>query len=474
MSQPAGLRVLAVRPSPAIQTIRMDRAMCCEPLELEYLYTVLTDPARGPAHTVALWDGLIERGNPVSRARELGSEVVLFTAHITNLPSVLDMARAMKKELQPPPKIFVGGVHAEVLPEHLFDPAIDGVLYADALAGIARLLERLARGEPYADLPGCAFPGADGAWRKNPGPLLEPAALPVPRRPMLATHGARYKTMYFQPCASVKTAFGCPGPCTFCFCARMHGGGYGPRPIPAVVDEIAGIDVPCVFIVDDNFLTTPERVAEFCAAMGERGVHKRLIAYGTADFVARQPELMAQLRAVGLEALIVGFEFVTDGELEAVRKRARAADNALAIARCRELDIELFSLFMADPAWHHRDFLRLSWWIVRQGLCFATFSTLTVLPGTTLARQQAARQDPPLPPVEGLWRYDLLRLHQQPSHMSTAGFYLWLFVLYMLPGMRPRTGWTILRRYGLWGGVEFVVQSVWTGIEFMWKLWRWR
>jgi len=474
MSQQPGLRVLAIRPPPAEQTIRMDRAMCCEPLELEYLYTVLTDPQRGPVHTVALWDGLIERGSPLSTARRLGADVVLFTAHITNVPAVLAMARAMKKDLQPPPHIFIGGVHAEVVPEHLYDPAVDGVLYADALEGITRLLGRLQRGEDYRQLPGCAFPDGQGGWIENPGPVLEPAGLPVPKRPLLAQHPERYKTMYFQPCASVKTAFGCPGPCTFCFCARMHGGGYGPRPIQAVVDEIAALDTPSVFIVDDNFLTSPERVAEFCAAMRESGITKRLIAYGTADFVARHPELMAELRGVGLEALIVGFEFVTDDELEAVHKRARAADNAAAIARCKALDIELFSLFMANPAWHHRDFARMAWWIVRQGLCFATFSTLTVLPGTTMARQQAARQDAPLPPVEGLWRYDLLRLHQQPTHMSAAGFYLWLFLLYMLPGLRFRTGWTILRRYGLWGGVEFVVESVWTGLEFLWKLWRWR
>jgi radical SAM superfamily enzyme YgiQ (UPF0313 family) len=473
MTRPPGLRVLAVRPPPAPQTIRMDRAMCCEPLELEYLYTVLTDPTRAPQHTVALWDGLVERGDPVGRARQLGSEVVLFTAHITNVPTVLAMARAMKKELQPAPRIFVGGVHAEVVPEHLYDEAVDGVLYADALEGIVRLLARAAQGRAYDDLPGCAFPTPDGAWRRNPGPVLDPAALPIPKRPMLEAHGARYNTMYFRPCASVKTAFGCPGPCTFCFCARMHGGGYGPRPIPEVVEEIAALEPPSVFLVDDNFLTSPERVQAFCAEMRARGLRKRLIAYGTADFVVRHPEVMAELQQVGLEALIVGFEFVTDGELEAVRKRARADDNEACIAHCRALDIELFGLFMADPAWRHRDFFHMARWIVRHGLCFATFSTLTVLPGTTLARQQAADQGAPLPPAASLWRYDLLRLHQRPSHMSAAAFYLWLLLLYMLPGLRPRTALTIWRRFGL-RAPRFVIESAWTGLEFLVKLWRWR
>jgi radical SAM superfamily enzyme YgiQ (UPF0313 family) len=465
-----GLRVLALRPPPAVQTIRMDRAMCCEPLELEYLYTVLTDPARGPVHSVQLWDGLIERNDPLRFVRRQGSQVVLFTAHITNVPWVLETARAMKSQLHPPPLIFVGGVHAEVLPEHLYDEGVDGVLFADALEGIRRLLDHLRRGEPYQTLPGCAFPTPDGTWRKNPGPVLDPVALPIPKRPLLQARPERYKTLYFEPCASVKTAFGCPGPCTFCFCARMHGGGYGPRPIAEVVEEIAGLEASSVFLVDDNFLTSPERVREFCTTMREAGVQKRLIAYGTADFVARHPELMSELREVGLEALIVGFEFVTDRELEAVRKRARAEDNTAAIARCRELDIELFSLFMVDPAWRHREFWRMARWIVRQGLCFATFSTLTTLPGTTLAKQRGD----PLPPAAELWRYDLLRLHQQPSHMSVAAYYLWLFLLYMLPSLRPRTSWTILRRYGLGGGFRFVLESTWTGLEFLTKLWRWR
>jgi radical SAM superfamily enzyme YgiQ (UPF0313 family) len=465
-----GLRVLAIRPPPAVQTIRMDRAMCCEPLELEYLYTVLTDPGRGPVHSVQLWDGLTERNDPLRFVRRQGSQVVLFTAHITNVPWVLETARAMKSQLHPPPLVFVGGVHAEVLPEHLFDDAIDGVLFADALEGIRRLLDHLQRGEPYGTLPGCAFPNPEGSWLVNPGPVLDPAALPIPKRPLLQARPERYKTLYFEPCASVKTAFGCPGPCTFCFCARMHGGGYGPRPIAEVVEEIAGLKVASVFLVDDNFLTSAERVREFCTTMREAGVQKRLIAYGTADFVARHPELMSELRQVGLEALIVGFEFVTDEELEAVRKRARAEDNTAAIARCRELDIELFSLFMVDPAWRHREFWRMARWIVRQGLCFATFSTLTTLPGTTLARQRGD----PLPPAAELWRYDLLRLHQQPRHMSVAAYYLWLFLLYMLPSLRPRTSWTILRRYGFGGGIRFVLESAWTGLEFLVKLWRWR
>ncbi|MFH1469657.1 MAG: radical SAM protein [Pseudomonadota bacterium] len=459
-----GLRVLAVRPAPAPQTLRMDRAMGCEPLELEYLYTVLTDPARGPVHEVTLLDDMVERGDPVAVARRIEAQVVLFTAHITNVPTVLGWATRLKA-LPEPPWIFVGGVHAEVVPEHLYDEHVDGVLFADALEGIARLLGRMARGEPWDDLPGCAFPAPEG-WRKNPGPFLDPAALPVPKRPLLERHPDRYRMLYLPRCASVKTAFGCPAACTFCFCARMHGGGYGPRPVDAVADEIAALPVDSVFLVDDNLLTTPERAFALAEALQVRAARKRMVGYGTADFVARHPAALEALRDAGLEALIVGFEFVTDAALAEVRKRATAADNLAAIATCRRLDVELIALFVVDPAWRHRDFWRLARWIVRQGLCFATFSTLTALPGTAIAPKAQ-------PPARDLWRFDLLRLHQRPAHMAPLLYYLWLFALYMLPGLRLRTGRTILRRYGLWGGLRFVAESAWTGVEFLVRLVRW-
>ena len=469
---PDGLRVLAIRPPPARQTIRMDRVMCSEPLELEYLYTVLTDPQRGPVHRVQLWDGLLRRGDPVRHAAVMGAQVVLLTAHITNVPTVLGYAARLKR-LESPPRVFVGGVHAEVLPEHLFHPAVDGVFFADALAGVVRVLAHLARGEAYHHAPGAAFQ-REGRWVRNPGPHLDPARLPIPQRPLLQAHPQRYNFMDLRPCASVKTAFGCPGACTFCFCAEMHGGGYGPRPVQAVVDEIAALPVPNVFLVDDSFLTSPERVREFCRQMRRRQVHKHLVAYGTADFVARHPELLRELRQVGLEMLIVGLEFIQDSALQAVHKRARQADNQATIALCRQVGVELVALFMVDPNWRHGDLWRLARFVSRRRLAFATFTTLTVFPGTSLARSRAGAQSPTLPPAATLWRYDLLRLHQRPRHLSRMSYYLWVFLLYMLPGLQPATGRTLLRRYGLWGTLKLVAGSALTGVEFLLKLLLWR
>ena len=94
------LRILACKPGLAIQTIKLNRFIRCEPLELEYLYTVLED------HDIYLLDGIVDSRDPVKLASKLQSQIVLFTSLITNVSNVLEFAKRMKA-LANPPLIFI-------------------------------------------------------------------------------------------------------------------------------------------------------------------------------------------------------------------------------------------------------------------------------------------------------------------------------------------------------------------------------
>jgi len=59
------LKILVCKPRLAIQTIRLNRFIRCEPLELEYLYTVLQH------HDIYLLDGIVDRRDPVCLASKL-------------------------------------------------------------------------------------------------------------------------------------------------------------------------------------------------------------------------------------------------------------------------------------------------------------------------------------------------------------------------------------------------------------------
>ena len=448
--------MLVVKPRPPRQNIRFDRLINSEPLELEYLATVLD------RHEVRLLNGVTDRRAPEAVARAFRPQVVLFTAYVTDIPAVLAAAQRLKR-LPDAPLVFVGGVYAEVAPAHFYADGIDGVFFAGQLAGIAAALDRLARGEEFRDVPGASFRHGDG-FRANPCADAGIHTLPTPRRVLLEQQPRAFRYLHYRNCASVKTSFGCPGRCTFCFCRRMNGGRYTARPLAEVLDEIEALPTDTVFLVDDNFLVETERLQEFCDGVQARGLRKRFIAYGTAHFIARHPEVMRRLREAGLRGLIVGFEFVTDAALAGVGKAGSAADNDATVAICRELEIDLFALFIVDPQWRAAEFRQLAAYCASREVCFATFATLTRFPDSGC--EPTGR--------ERWWRYDLLRLHEEPAHMSRRRYYLWLYYLYLLPGLHPASVRRLLRRCGVGGTLRLLAAGAVTGLEYLVKLLLWR
>ncbi len=456
------LRILICKPRLAIQTIRLNRFIRCEPLEMEYLYTALQH------HDIYLLDGIVDRRDPVRLASKLKSQIVLFTSLITTVSVVLKTASRLKK-LANPPLIFVGGPDAEVVPGHFYSKDMDGVFFANQLEGITRVIDRIVQSKPYHDVPGGAFP-VSGKFILNPSPPLDPGKMPRPKHFLLEQNPDRYRIIYYKPCAAIKTGFGCSEKCTFCFCAEMNGGVYGARPMNDVVDEIEEITIQNIIILDDNFFVSRRRMLEFCELIQEREIKKEFIAIGNARFIVQNPDIMAKLRCAGVKAVMVGFEYVTDDQLAAIDKDSSVKDNNRVIGICRELDIDLFALFIVDPAWRHADFKRLAGYIKKNKIPFALFSTLTVFPGTKLARLHPDMS----PDMSKSWRFDLLRLHQKPSHMSAMMFYLWLFYLYMIPGMQFTSIRKFRQRYGIQGIIRHLLTGFFMGWEYLIKLLIWR
>ena len=455
------LNILVCKPRLAIQTIRMNRFIRCEPLELEYLNTVLEN------HTLTLLDGIVDRRNPLKIAKQIKAQIVLFTSLITTVSDVLKTAEKLK-QLDQPPLIFVGGPHAEVIPESFFSPHIDGVFFANQLEGIVKVVQHIQENTPYQHVPGGAF-RINNQLIINPSAPLDTLHMHRPKHNLLVNDPNRYHIIYYKPCATIKTSFGCTGKCTFCFCSEMHAGGYGARPMTDVIAEIEEIPVNNILILDDNFLISRKRLLAFSELMKETKLKKNFIAIGNARFIAENPDVMERLKSVGLNAMMVGFEYVSNEELQEVNKDATINDNNRTIEVCKNLDIDLFALFIINPDWTHSDFRNLAAYVKENEIPFALYSTLTVFPGTQMAKNGAPFESDP----RKWWRYDLLRLHNQPRHMSKLMFYLWLFYLYMVPGLKFTKMKKHRLRYGNWGVVKHAITSFFIGIEYIVKLIIW-
>jgi len=449
------MNILLYTPAVPKQSLHMDYLISCEPLELEYLYTVLSTN-----HSVFF----LEKGNEKALYKMIASNkisMLCISCYINQTPFIHSLVQKLKNDF-PSVYIAVGGVHAEVVPEHFFSPFIDAVIFGNHLSAITVIAESVSSRVPLGMIEGAAFRNQN--FQIHPVKSI-PQNVPFPKRILFEKVPERYYYMYFEACASLKTASGCPHKCSFCFCRKMNGESYYARPIEQVVDEIEGLLVINIFIVDDTFLTNSKRLETFCDELEKRNIQKKYIAYGTADFISRNPALIGRLKKNGMSALIVGFEYITDDGLQSINKRATIADNDHTITLCQQLDIELFALFICDSDWHHRDFRQLASYIRKKKIRFATFSTPTIFPKTDVAIEQNTVFD-----IKLLWRYDLLRLHSKPKYMSTISYYTWIFFLYLIPAMNFSSLKHFLSHYGFMRGVITIVKSSFFGVIYFLKL----
>lgn len=452
------LKILLYKPSPSKQTIRMERLICCEPLELEYLFTILND------YDVHLVDGMIKRTNPLLLVKKLKPDIVLITSYITNIEMVKEISNKIKV-FSPNIKIFVGGPHAEVIPEHFKSNYIDGIIYRNHLIAIKTIIDAIHSNKSYIDTPGFAY-------NKNNRLIKNDYSkgsnnFPIPNRTFFNKHINKYKYLYFNDCASIKTSYGCPGKCSFCFCRKMNNNKFFERSIEDVVNEIESITTNNIFILDDNFLVNKKRLIKFYTLIKKRNINKNYIAYGTANFIANNKDIMIMLKEIGFEAVIVGFEFINNSQLNKVNKGTSQFDNNATIDLCNKLGIELFALFICSSNWKHKDFYTLAKYINSKKLTFATFSTETNFPDSESYDNLEFNNTK-------FWRYDLLRLHCKPKYISSISYYFWLYLLYLLPFMRFSSIKKILKHYGFLGSLRVFFISCIICIEYFLKLLIWR
>jgi len=426
------MKVLLVRPKPHPDTIGLQSIMVCEPLELEYLAAVIKG-----CHQVELVDMILEKDSLEHFLVRYRPDVVAITAYISHVPVVKEYAGVIK-EFDAAVTVVAGGVHAEVVPEDFSDENIDYVVYAKGLASFTSLLEHLEAGSRVS-LPGVL----------NQGQPKVPVAnrdLPTvfPDRTITAKYRDRYYYMYHQPCALMKTSYGCPFTCNFCFCREITGGSYYVRDLEEVITELLQIKEREIYIVDDNFLVDPVRVERFCELLRKHRLDKRFLIYGRADFIAEHEETIANFVQVGLRAVIVGVESPESSELARYNKQSSVEINEQAIAILHKYQVDCYATMIMGLDWKERDFDRLYRWLSKNELQFVNLQPLTPMPGTILQGQYTdlliERTD--------YAKWDLANLVVKPTGLSVRSYYFNMLKVYFKITLSPKSLFRNLR-YGL-------------------------
>jgi radical SAM superfamily enzyme YgiQ (UPF0313 family) len=416
------MKVLFIRPKPSAATIGLQHLMIVEPLELEILATLVKKE-----HEVRIIDMILEKKKIDFFIKKYTPDVLCLTGYITHIPVIIEYCN-IAKQIDRNITTIVGGVHIEKFPEDIDHESVDFRVVRNATITFPRLIDFL-----------------NGKSNLPPGVLKYHVILkednlpdynfytPLPDRELTTKYRRKYFYVFHNKVALIKTSFGCPYHCKFCFCRAITGDNYFVRPLDEVMDELVSINEQEIYIVDDDFLLSADRIREFIRLLKERNIRKKYLVYGRADFISKNPELIKEFKEVGLRTVIVGLESFEDYELQGFNKLTDSNSNRKAMSVLNKYKVDCYAAVIISPSWSTDDFIRTGNIMTYLGIKFVNLQPLTPLKGTGILVNKEnliiERTDYP--------KWDLAHISILPEKMSVEDFYRNILNLYQRIVLNP-------------------------------------
>jgi radical SAM superfamily enzyme YgiQ (UPF0313 family) len=351
-----------------------------EPLALEVLAGNLA------GHEVRILDLKVE---PAALQTELAGfvpDLVGFTGMACEANTVLRLAREVKESCGA--RVVAGGMHASNDPEFFNRPEIDFVVIGLGKKTLRELVDTLEKGGDTTEIPGiaAACPGRPLAWKRRAYTRADMVEEHPPRYDLVERYRPHYTLESLGlEVGFVASAFGCPYDCAFCCIAPVTGGRYLTSGIETVLRDIRCLgDIPIIRLVDANTFGNPEHARRLAEAIRDAGIRKHFLADVRSDTVVRHPELLQLWKEIGLRAVIIGFEEVSDEALHGMNKANTAAVNREAIRILHQIGLTIVGDFIISPDYDELRFDALAAYVAENSIDLPMYTVLTPLPGTAL------------------------------------------------------------------------------------------
>lgn len=450
------MKVLLLRPKPHKDTIGLQNVMICEPLELEYISSNI----EVLGHTCNIIDMIIEKRSIPYFLKKYKPDVVGITGYIAHVNVIKKYAKIIK-EYNPKIKVIIGGVHAEVNPEDFVSKDIDYIIRANGIKTFIEILDKLENKKKTNKIE-CVFNKKINNVKKE-----TTFNYLFPDRNKVNKYRTKYYYMFHRNCSLIKTSFGCPYQCKFCFCRKITDGKYFTRDLYNIIEELRTIKEKEIYIVDDDFLVDKKRILKFCDLLEKNNINKRYLIYARADFIAKNEEVIKRFKSVGLRAVIVGLESCDSNELVDYNKKTNVSINEQAVCILHKYDVECYGTFILGLDWKKEDFNALGKWIKKLGLVFVNLQPLTPLRGTELYEQY--KKDFIIKEDE-YEKWDLAHLVVKPTNISVRKYYWYTILLYYKITVNPKSAWYMIKKYGLHDTLKLSVGALKVNIQYFKKL----
>jgi len=259
--------------------------------------------------------------------------------------------------------VVIGGVHATLLPEEAQEHA-DTVVTGQAFESWPRFLRDWAAGAPRRRY---------GAPRK-----LDFAHYRIPSRSLLKKKG-------YVTTNSTQAVFGCPNACEFCVtpvvCRAYQG-----RPIPQVIEDIASMGGTYFAFVDPSPIENVRYATDLYRAIVP--LRKKWTGLATTRLV-RHRELMDVMEESGCRGLLIGFESLSQGTNDAMRKGfSRVAEYHTLARELHRRGIAIMGCFVHGLDGDEREcFERTLDFVMEADIDLPRFTICTPFPGTPFFRR---------------------------------------------------------------------------------------
>jgi radical SAM superfamily enzyme YgiQ (UPF0313 family) len=321
-------------------------------------------------------------------ARQLAAEtpqVAGITGTTHNLVEILRAAETVKAA-SPGTLVCLGGPHVDAFPrEAAALPAIDVVVRGEGERPFLALLERLAQGRAWTDIPGLGYRQAGQVAAPQPAEAVEELdGLPFPARELVQPRHYYYVLGQRATFVTLLSSRGCPYRCIFC--STPHGK-YRVRAPAHIAEEIAACRTSGgeeFHFVDDTFNALPGRIEAVSAELLRRGLRIRWSFRGRVDHVSESELRLA--RRAGCVRMHLGIETGTDAGLRLLRKGITTDQVERAIAWARNCGIATAAYFLIGCP-HEKtraDVMQTIEFACRVNPDFALFNILTLYPDTEL------------------------------------------------------------------------------------------
>jgi hopanoid C-3 methylase len=377
------MKLLAVHPSCLMYSKIYLRL---EPLGLE----LVASACRRAGYDVRVIDLQVESHRDYFRLIDnWRPDAVAFSCnYLANVPEIIDLAKATRKKL-PDSLIMVGGHSASFTARELLehsDGALNCVLRSEGEPGMPAVLEAFQNDRSaLAKVPGVVTLEGEGP---RPGFVKSLDDL-IPDRDLLR-HRRRYFIGVLDPCASIEFSRGCPWDCVFCSAWTFYGRSYRTKSPARVVEELATIKEPGIFLLDDVAFIQADHGMQIGELIARNGIRKQYYLETRGDILLRNKEVFQFWRKIGLEYMFLGIEAIDEEGLKQFRKRVSLSQNFEALEFARSLEISVAINIIADPSWDKERFRVIREWC-KEIPEIVNISVNTPYPGTESWRTESRK-----------------------------------------------------------------------------------